>query len=131
MSATPEQIAERLTDIGEWKAIIEKHRRKTDDPSTTYVLKDGTRVHEDESVIAKLAASLSGALEDASTVATEAAALIRAQAERVRVLEEALWEIVRQSGSNRALIDTEAANYYAENCAAIHQVARAALKAAP
>ncbi len=62
---------------------------------------------------------------------TQAAALIRAQAERVRVLEEALWEIVRQSGSNRALIDTEAANYYAENCAAIHQVARAALKAAP
>lgn len=89
MTATQELI-ERLKDVAEWKQIIEKHRRKTDDPSTTYVLKDGTRVHEDESVIAKLAASLSGALEDASTVATEAAALIHAQAERLKVLEGAL-----------------------------------------
>ena len=100
MSATPEQIAERLEHFG---AEI-----------TTW----------DRGAIA------TGYLKEAQQMRT-AAALIRAQTERVRVLEEALWEIVRQSGSNRALIDTEAANYYAENCAAIHQVARAALKAAP
>lgn len=83
---TTQELIKRLKDVAEWKQIIEQHRRKTDDPSITYVLKDGTRVHEDESVIAKLAASLSDALEDASTVATEAAALIRAQAVRVKVL---------------------------------------------
>lgn len=127
MSATPEQIAERLTDIGEWKAIIEKHRRKTDDPSTTYVLKDGTRVHEDESVIAKLAASLSGALEDASTVATEAAATLRAQAERVRVLEGALRELA--GWIDRALVPSYTARKpMPENLEAALAKAHAALK---
>ena len=147
MSATPEQIAERLDDVGKWKAIVEKHRRKTDDPSTTYVLKDGTRVHEDESSVAKLAASLSRALEDAATVAAAAAALIRAQAERVRVLEEAL-NIIAQWDSfsppltkNDANIPPEDFPHYVAGRAhaelalirnyASKSIARAALKAAP
>ena len=95
---TTQELIERLKDVAEWKQIIEQHRRKTDDPSITYVLQDGTRVHEDENVIAKLAASLSCALEDAATVAAEAAALIRTQAERVRVLEEALDGMVEWCG---------------------------------
>lgn len=66
-------IVERLRDVAKWTEIIQQHRRKTDDQGITYVLKDGTRVHEDESIVAKLAASLSGALETSSAVATEAA----------------------------------------------------------
>jgi Zn-dependent M32 family carboxypeptidase len=72
MTATQE-LVERLKDVAGWKQIIERHRRITDDPAISYVLKDGTRVHEDENVIAKLAASLSRALEGAADTASAAA----------------------------------------------------------
>ena len=71
-------LVERLRDISGWKEIVEKYRRKTDDPSITYVLRDGTRIHEDDSIVAKLAASLSRALEDASDVARQAADALEA-----------------------------------------------------
>jgi len=72
--STTQELVERLQNVSEWKQIIERHRRITDDPRVSYVLQDGTRVHEDESVIAKLAASLSRALEDAADTASAAAA---------------------------------------------------------
>lgn len=91
---TTQELIERLKDVAEWKQIIEQHRRKTDDPSITYVLQDGTRVHEDENVIAKLAASLSCALEDASTVAAEAAnRLSEMEAENKRLEKELAYAV--------------------------------------
>jgi formylmethanofuran dehydrogenase subunit B len=72
--STTQELVERLQSVSEWKQIIERHRRITDDPRISYVLQDGTRVHEDESVVAKLAASLSRALEDAASVSDAAAA---------------------------------------------------------
>jgi hypothetical protein len=71
---TTAEIIEKLHQIAGWKEIIERHRRKTDDPSITYVLKDGTRIHEDDSYVAKLAATLSRALEETADCAKEAAA---------------------------------------------------------
>ena len=79
--STTSELVERLQNVSEWKQIIERHRRITDDPRISYVLQDGTRVHEDESVIAKLAASLSRALEDAASV-SDAAALRLEELER-------------------------------------------------
>ena len=79
--STTSEIVERLRGIAGWTAIIEQHRRKTDDPSITYVLKDGTRIHEDDSSIAKLAASLSRALEDTADTASAAAARLSEQQE--------------------------------------------------
>lgn len=72
--STTQELVERLQNVSEWKQVIERHRRITDDPRISYVLQDGTRVHEDEDVIAKLAASLSRALEDAANTASAAAA---------------------------------------------------------
>jgi hypothetical protein len=72
--STTQELVERLRDVAGWTAIIEKHRRKTDDPSITYVLKDGTRIHEDDSYVAKLAATLSRALEDTADISKAAAA---------------------------------------------------------
>jgi hypothetical protein len=72
--STTSELVERLRDIAGWTAIIEQHRRKTDDPSITYVLKDGTRIHEDDSYVAKLAATLSRALEDTADISKAAAA---------------------------------------------------------
>jgi len=80
---TAAELAEKLEDIAGYRDIVLKHRKITDDKKITYVLKDGTRIHEDESVIAKLAASLTAALESAAETATEAAA-------RLRSMEEAL-----------------------------------------
>jgi hypothetical protein len=74
--STTSELVERLQNVSEWKQVIERHRRITDDPRISYVLQDGTRVHEDEDVIAKLAASLSRALEDAANTASAAAARI-------------------------------------------------------
>jgi hypothetical protein len=94
--STTQELVERLRAVGEWTTIIEQHRRKTDDPSITYVLKDGTRVHEDDSSIAKLAASLSRALEDAATKANAAAArLSELERENARLTRE-LKHIARQ-----------------------------------
>ena len=83
---TAAELAEKLEDIAGYRDIVLKHRKITDDKKITYVLKDGTRIHEDESVIAKLAASLTAALESAAETATEAAA-------RLRSMEEALENI--------------------------------------
>jgi len=83
---TAAELAEKLEDIAGYRDIVLKHRKITDDKKITYVLKDGTRIHEDESVIAKLAASLTAALESAAETATEAAA-------RLRSMEEALSAI--------------------------------------
>ncbi len=71
--STTQELVERLQNVSEWKQIIERHRRITDDPGISYVLQDGTRIHEDNSSIAKLAASLSRALEDAADTASAAA----------------------------------------------------------
>jgi aspartate ammonia-lyase len=46
---------------------------------------------------------------------------------RVLALEEALREIEKHSGFNGAPINSEEANYYATNCASIHEITRAAL----
>jgi len=90
--STTSELVERLQNVSEWKQIIERHRRITDDPRISYVLQDGTRVHEDESVVAKLAASLSRALEDAADTASAAAArLDELERENAR-LREALFE---------------------------------------
>lgn len=93
--STTSEIVERLQSVSEWKQIIERHRRITDDPRISYVLQDGTRVHEDESVIAKLAASLSRALEDAASV-SDAAALRLDELERENArMREALKPFAR------------------------------------
>ena len=89
---TTQELVERLRNVSEWKQIIERHRRVTDDPRISYVLKDGTRVHEDEDVIAKLAASLSRALEDAASVSDAAASrLSEMEAENKRLREALTW----------------------------------------
>ncbi len=88
--STTSELVERLRGIAEWTAIIEQHRRKTDDPSITYVLKDGTRIHEDDSSIAKLAASLSRVLEDAAVKAGEGAARLDELERENAALREAL-----------------------------------------
>ena len=71
--STTSELVERLKDVAEWKQIVERHRRITDDPAISYVLQDGTRIHEDENVIAKLAASFFRALEGAADTASAAA----------------------------------------------------------
>ena len=71
--STTQELVERLQNVSEWKQIVERHRRITDDPAISYVLQDGTRVHEDENVIAKLAASFFRALEGAADTASAAA----------------------------------------------------------
>lgn len=70
---TTAEIIEQLRDIVGWKEIIQKHRRKTDDPSITYVLKDGSRIHEDDNSVAKIAATFSRALEESGDIASRAA----------------------------------------------------------
>lgn len=89
---TTQELVERLQNVSEWKQIIERHRRVTDDPRISYVLKDGTRVHEDEDVIAKLAASLSRALEDAASVSDAAASRLSEMEAEIKRLREALAE---------------------------------------
>lgn len=119
MSATPEQIAERL----DTKA--EQHRFA----ATQSSLGDGSPYR------------------DAAELFENTAALIRAQAERVRVLEEALNVIAQWDISDRPLIANEdniraedfpfyvAGRAHAELALisnyARNSVARAALKAAP
>jgi hypothetical protein len=91
---TTQELVERLRNVSEWKQIIERHRRITDDPRISYVLKDGTRVHEDEDVIAKLAASLSRALEDAASVSDAAASrLSEMEAENKRLEKERAYAV--------------------------------------
>ena len=85
---TTQELVERLRNVSEWKQIIERHRRVTDDPRISYVLKDGTRVHEDEDVIAKLAASLSRALEDAASVSDAAASRLSEMDAEIKRLRE-------------------------------------------
>ena len=80
------ELAEKLEDIAGYRDIVLKHRKITDDKKITYVLKDGTRIHEDESVIAKLAASLTAALESAAETATEAAARLRSMEEALQLI---------------------------------------------
>ena len=94
---TTQKLVERLRNVSEWKQIIERHRRITDDPRISYVLKDGTRVHEDEDVIAKLAASLSRALEDAASVSDAAASRIEEMDAEVTRLREALKPFAAQT----------------------------------
>ena len=85
---TAAELAEKLEDIAGYRDIVLKHRKITDDKKITYVLKDGTRIHEDESVIAKLAASLTAALESAAETATEAAARLRSMEEALKPFAE-------------------------------------------
>lgn len=86
---TAEELATKLEDIAGYRDIVLKHRKITDDKKITYVLKDGTRIHEDESVIAKLAASLTAALESAAETATQAAARLRElEADNARLRRE-------------------------------------------
>jgi len=87
---TAAELAEKLEDIAGYRDIVLKHRKITDDKKITYVLKDGTRIHEDESVIAKLAASLTAALESAAETATEAAARLRSMEEALKEAHEAI-----------------------------------------
>jgi hypothetical protein len=97
--STTSELVERLQNVSEWKQIIERHRRITDDPRISYVLQDGTRVHEDESVVAKLAASLSRALEDAADTASAAAArLDELERENAR-MREALTAMLAENGA--------------------------------
>ena len=90
---TTQELVERLRNVSEWNQIIERHRRVTDDPRISYVLKVGTRVHEDEDVIAKLAASLSRALEDAASVSDAAASRLSEMDAEIKRLREALQRI--------------------------------------
>ena len=111
---TTQELVERLRNVSEWKQIIERHRRVTDDPRISYVLKDGTRVHEDEDVIAKLAASLSRALEDAASVSDAAASRLSemdAENKRLReLLAEALEALTPFAAQSRASGPTEERN---------------------
>jgi hypothetical protein len=117
MTATQE-LVERLKDVAGWKQIIERHRRITDDPAISYVLKDGTRVHEDENVIAKLAASLSRALEGAADTAS-AAALRLSELERENARLRDVLERISQWKPKSAILESE--------CELMQSIARAAL----
>ena len=106
--STTSELVERLQNVSEWKKIIERHRRITDDPRISYVLQDGTRVHEDESVVAKLAASLSRALEDAADTASAAAARLDELERENAVLRGALEPFVSQHAKwSERLPDTQ------------------------
>lgn len=116
--STTSELVERLRGIAEWTAIIEQHRRKTDDPSITYVLKDGTRIHEDDSSIAKLAASLSRVLEDAAVKAGEGAARLD-ELERENARMRDVLKRISQWKPKSAILESE--------CELMQSIARAAL----
>ena len=115
---TTQELVKRLRNVSEWKQIIERHRRITDDPRISYVLKDGTRVHEDEDVIAKLAASLSRALEDAASVSDAAASRLSEMEAEIKRLREALKPFAAQT---RASSLTEERMILAARAALEHQ----------
>lgn len=102
---TAAELAEKLEDIAGYRDIVLKHRKITDDKKITYVLKDGTRIHEDESVIAKLAASLTAALESAAETATEAAARLRSMEEALSREERAHEQTVDERDIAQATAD--------------------------
>jgi len=94
--STTSELVERLKDVAEWKQIVERHRRITDDPAISYVLQDGTRIHEDENVIAKLAASFFRALEGAADTASAAAERLDELERENAALREALKPFAAQ-----------------------------------
>ena len=124
---TTQELVERLRNVSEWKQIIERHRRITDDPRISYVLKDGTRVHEDENVIAKLAASLSRALEDAASVSDAAASRISEMDAEIKMLREALTTI----GHSLVCAPIDYAEHNANELLKAGNIARAALEHQP
>ena len=121
------ELAEKLEDIAGYRDIVLKHRKITDDKKITYVLKDGTRIHEDESVIAKLAASLTAALESAAETATEAAARLRSMEEALKPFAK-IADRLEDEGNEAALCAYDDKDMYERPISVGHfRKARAAL----
>lgn len=77
-------VAMWLREFAGYRESIEKHRRPNGDDKITYVGKDGSRIHEDENPIAKLAATFSRVIEQNGETALVAAAFLEEFAESMQ-----------------------------------------------